>query len=91
MGAIEVPAIETCFHGRHINPQILAGLTPGAWHLADYEKRDGYKALRKILSENMTPEQVIAEMKASALRGLPDRVEVEFYAAPVPWSKILGL
>jgi NADH-quinone oxidoreductase subunit F len=94
MGAIEVPAIETCFHGRHINPQILAGLTPGAWHLADYEKRDGYKALRKILSENMTPEQVIAEMKASALRGrggagFPTGLKWSFMPRQFPGQKYL--
>ncbi len=94
MGAIEVPAIETCFHGRHINPQILAGLTPGAWHLADYEKRDGYKALRKILSDNMTPEQVIAEMKASALRGrggagFPTGLKWSFMPRQFPGQKYL--
>jgi NADH-quinone oxidoreductase subunit F len=94
MGAIEVPAIETCFHGRHINPQILAGLTPGAWHLADYEQRDGYKALRKILSENMSPEQVIAEMKASALRGrggagFPTGLKWSFMPRQFPGQKYL--
>ena len=39
------------------------------WRLADYEARGGYRALRKILAEGMTPEQVINEVKASALRG----------------------
>ena len=57
-------AQETCFHGRHIKPQILAGLTsPDSWRLKDYEQRDGYKALRRILTEGLTPEQVIAEIK----------------------------
>jgi NADH-quinone oxidoreductase subunit F len=66
----DVKAMETCFHGRHIAPQILAGVnSPDAWRLRDYEARDGYKALRRILSEGMTPEQVVAEVKASALRG----------------------
>jgi NADH-quinone oxidoreductase subunit F len=37
--------------------------------LKDYEQRDGYKALRRILTEGLTPEQVIAEVKASGLRG----------------------
>ncbi len=49
MGAPEVPFIDTCFHGRHIAPQILAGLSPDGWRLKDYEARDGYKALKKIL------------------------------------------
>jgi NADH-quinone oxidoreductase subunit F len=67
---IDARAQESCFHGRHIKPQILAGLSsPDGWRLKDYEQRDGYKALRKIISEGLTPEQVIAEVKASGLRG----------------------
>jgi len=67
---IDARAQESCFHGRHIKPQILAGLTsPDGWRLKDYEQRDGYKALRRILTEGLTPEQVIAEVKASGLRG----------------------
>ena len=48
---------------------ILKGLTGLNWRLADYEARGGYQALRKILNEKITPEQVIAEVKKSALRG----------------------
>ena len=67
---IDAQAQETCFHGRHINPQIYAGLTHAdGWHLEDYEARDGYVALRKILTEGMSPEDVVAEVKASGLRG----------------------
>lgn len=40
-----------------------------SWTLDTYEKFDGYKAWRKILSGNMTPEQIIDEVKASGLRG----------------------
>ena len=73
MGAPDIPIIDTCFHGRHISPQILADLSPDGWRLRDYEARDGYKALRKILGADggpgMTQEEVIAEVKASALRG----------------------
>ncbi len=60
---------QTCFHGRHLQPLILAGLDGQNWRLADYEKRDGYKALRRILGEGMTPETVVAELKKSGLRG----------------------
>ena len=64
---------ETCFHGRHIDPQILAGLDGSNWRLNDYEARGGYRALKKILGQDgaaaMTPEQVVAEVKASGLRG----------------------
>jgi NADH-quinone oxidoreductase subunit F len=42
----------------HINPEIIE----------DYIAVDGYKALRKVISQ-MTPEQVIAEIKRSGLRG----------------------
>ena len=37
--------------------------------LSTYEKRDGYKAWRKILAGELTPEEVIDEVKASGLRG----------------------
>ncbi len=64
---------QTCFHGRHINPQILSGLNSSSWHLQDYLARGGYEALRKVLgkdgSEGLTPEQVIATVKESGLRG----------------------
>ena len=67
---------ETCFHGRHINPQIYAGLDGRNWRLQDYVARGGYAALKKILgvdqpdgAAGMTPDQVIAEVKLSALRG----------------------
>ena len=64
---------QTCFHGRHINPQILAGLNGSNWRLEDYQARGGYQALRKVLGkdggEGMTPDQVIATVKESVLRG----------------------
>ena len=44
--------IETCFHGRHINPQILAGLNGSNWRLKDYESRGGYQALRRVLGKD---------------------------------------
>ena len=33
---------ETCFHGRHISPQIYAGLNGSNWQLQDYVSRGGY-------------------------------------------------
>ena len=33
---------ETCFHGRHINPQIYEGLDGSNWSIKDYEARGGY-------------------------------------------------
>lgn len=51
---------------------LLAGLNPADpddWRLKNYQQRDGYVALRKILSENIPPEKIIEEVKKSALRG----------------------
>lgn len=48
---------------------IMKGLDGLNWRLKDYEARDGYQALRKILQEGLSPEQVIAEVKNSGLRG----------------------
>lgn len=58
---------QTCFHGRHINSQILADLNGANWRLKDYVARGGYQALRKVLgidaAEAMTQDQVIATVK----------------------------
>ncbi len=40
-----------------------------SWTLGTYEKFDGYKAWRGILSGKMTPGQIIDEVKASGLKG----------------------
>lgn len=42
---------------------------PNCWTLAEYQARGGYQALRKILTENMTQDDVINTLKASNLRG----------------------
>jgi NADH-quinone oxidoreductase subunit F len=39
------------------------------WRLDAYAKRGGYEALKKILREKIPPEQIVAELKKSALRG----------------------
>jgi NADH-quinone oxidoreductase subunit F len=48
---------------------ILKDITGTNWRLGDYEARGGYRALRKILEEKIAPDQIIAELKKSALRG----------------------
>ncbi|MEN9759328.1 MAG: NADH-quinone oxidoreductase subunit NuoF [Pseudomonadota bacterium] len=93
MGAPEIPMMDTCFHGRHITPQILAGLSPDGWRLKDYQARGGYEALKKVLS-GMTPEDVIAEVKASGLRGrggagFPTGLKWSFMPAKLPIQKYL--
>ncbi|MBN8502911.1 MAG: NADH-quinone oxidoreductase subunit NuoF [Burkholderiales bacterium] len=86
--------LETCFHGRHIQPQIYADLNGSNWHLKDYEARGGYAALRKILTEGISPEQVIAEVKTSALRGrggagFPTGLKWSFMPRQFPGAKYL--
>ena len=39
------------------------------WRLDAYVRRGGYQALKKVFGEKIPPEQVIAELKKSALRG----------------------
>ena len=90
--------VQTCFHDRHINPQILAGLNGSNWRLKDYEARGGYQALRKVLGkdggEAMTQEQVIATVKESALRGrggagFPTGLKWSFMPRQFPGQKYL--
>jgi NADH-quinone oxidoreductase subunit F len=93
VGAPEIPLIDTCFHGRHISPQILAGLTPDGWRLQDYVARGGYEALKKVV-RTMKPEEVIAEIKASGLRGrggagFPTGLKWSFMPAKLPIQKDL--
>ena len=40
---------------------IMKGLDGSNWRLPDYEARGGYQALRKIVTEKVTPEAVIAD------------------------------
>lgn len=90
--------VETCFHGRHIEPQIYADLNGSNWHLKAYEARGGYQALRKILGldggEGMTPDDVINEVKASALRGrggagFPTGLKWSFMPRQLPGDKYI--
>ncbi len=61
-----------------INPSLTAGWQQpdvrdlnkdGGWRLKDYEARGGYLALKKLFADKLTQDQVIAEVKASVLRG----------------------
>ena len=75
---------------------ILKGLTGLNWRLQDYQERGGYEALKKILSEKIAPETIIAEIKKSGLRGrggagFPTGLEVELHAAQLPRAEVPGL
>ncbi len=49
---------------------ILDGIaSEQTWRLDDYVKRNGYDALKKILANGIKPDEIIAELKKSALRG----------------------
>lgn len=82
------------FHGRHLEPQILAGLDGNNWDLEGYVKRGGYEALRRILTTGLTPEDVIAAVKTSALRGrggagFPSGLKWSFMPRNLPGQKYL--
>ena len=73
LSQFQAKGLESCFHGRHINPQIYDGLNGRNWSLQDHVARGGYLALRTILGLNgeaaWTQDQVIACVKESGLRG----------------------
>ncbi|MGD8558160.1 MAG: NADH-quinone oxidoreductase subunit NuoF [Gammaproteobacteria bacterium] len=53
-------ANEVCFSTLHLDQP---------WTLSTYEKSGGYKVWKKILKEKTSPEEIISELKTSALRG----------------------
>src|SRR5690606_12293126 len=51
---------QVCYRTRHL---------PESWTLKAYESVGGYSVWRKILQESTPPQQIIEELKTSALRG----------------------
>lgn len=64
------------------------------WRIDAYMKRGGYSSLKKILEGKMTQEDVIAQMKASGLRGrggagFPTGLKWSFMPRKIPGDKYL--
>ncbi len=73
---------------------IMPGLSGDNWRLKDYQSRAGYEALKKILKNGIKPEEVIAEVKKSALRGrggagFPTGLKWSFMPRTFPGAKYL--
>ncbi len=71
---------------------LMRGLNGSNWGLEDYVERGGYVALRKLISENVAPDQVIAELKKSSLRGrggagFPTGLKWSFMPRQLPGAK----
>jgi len=84
----------TSLHDRHIKPLILAGLNGDNWRLKDYESRGGYQQLRRIINDKVAPDAIIAELKASSLRGrggagFPTGLKWSFMPRQFPGDKYL--
>jgi NADH-quinone oxidoreductase subunit F len=73
---------------------VLKGLDGNNWRLADYVKRGGYTALKKMLREKIAPETIVADLKKSALRGrggagFPTGLKWSFMPRQFPGAKYL--
>ena len=84
----------TCLHDRHIDPVILAGLNGTNWGLDDYIARGGYSVLKKILAEQTPADDILSELKLSALRGrggagFPTGLKWSFMPRMYPGQKYL--
>ncbi len=74
---------QICFRTLHLSQP---------WSLKTYESIGGYKVWRKILTEKTPPEQILAELKLSALRGrggagFPTAVKWTFIKRDAPGQK----
>ena len=73
---------------------IMKGVNGSNWKLKDYEARGGYAALKKIIAEKIPPENIVNELKKSALRGrggagFPTGLKWSFMPRQFPGQKYL--
>jgi NADH-quinone oxidoreductase subunit F len=73
---------------------VMKDLDGDNWRLADYVKRGGYSALKKVLAEKIPPENIVADLKKSALRGrggagFPTGLKWSFMPRQFPGAKYL--
>ena len=78
-------ANEVCFRNNHLDK---------SWTLDVYQSTGGYDAWRKILKEKTPPEEIISEVKTSALRGrggagFPTGLKWSFMPRSVPGQKYI--
>ncbi len=69
---------ELCFKNIHLDQ---------SWTLPVYESTGGYKALRKVLTEQTPPKEIIDRLKGSGLRGRGGAG----FPAGLKWSFMLGV
>ncbi len=78
-------ANEVCFNTLHLDQP---------WTLATYQSAGGYEAWKKILREKTAPDEIIAEVKKSTLRGrggagFPTGLKWSFMARNAPGQKYI--
>jgi hypothetical protein len=94
LSQFQAKGVETCFHGRHISPQIYADLDGNNWRLKDYLARGGYQALRKILGVDAQGNKLPTTQAQNLCLAWPrrcrlsHRIEVELHASPIPRPEI---
>ena len=75
---------------------LMTGLDGNNWRLKDYEAREGYAALKKIIAGKIPQDELIGELKKSSLRGrggagFPTGLKWSFMPRQFPGAKYLEI